>query len=130
MHIYAYCDGGYNTRLKCYFGSYKIFLYNDIKLVEEVNDLFHFSKVNTSPESEYNILLKLLRTLFLEYSKDLEINIFSDCLLVVNQVNQEWNIEAKNLKPYYTEIIELKNKFKNLKISWISNKHIKRILGH
>jgi ribonuclease HI len=131
MYIFAFCDGGYNKSLNTYYGSYRIYVYNkNNKLIEELSDKFYFPKLNTSPESEYKILVKLLETLHKEYSLNSNINVFTDCLLVVNQVNDLWRIEAKNLKPFYNKAKELIKYFNNLNISWISNKHIKKILGH
>ena len=68
-------------------------------------------------EAEYETLLHGLRlAVFLGIKRLL---VYSDSLLVVQQVNKEWDINKETMDAYVEEISKLENKFSGLEIHHI-----------
>jgi len=128
--IIGFCDGGYDSKKKEWFGSYKIFLSNERDVKEAEHQRTYFPEVNTNNEAEYKSLHTLLTKIYTSYEKDLPISIMMDSQLVVKQVNEQWKIKAKNLRDYYRDIIKIKTELDDFSLAWVSRKLIVKILGH
>jgi ribonuclease HI len=73
--------------------------------------------VGTNNEAEYVALVSLLEGAVHNGIERLEV--FGDSQLVVKQVNGEWRVKAENLRPFHKKAVELLEKVKNSKLSWV-----------
>lgn len=110
-------DGGYNN-LKKRGGIYCITDGNEFCRIQKII-------VNSSNEAEY---FGMIETLRIANPGD---TIYSDSQLTVNQLINNWQVRAENLKHFWQEAHDLiENKFKgNIKIKWIRrNKNLAGIV--
>ena len=56
----------------------------------------------------------------------MEVDIYLDSLLVVQQVNLEYKVKSKKLQEYYNQALDLINKINNIKINHIRREFNKR----
>jgi ribonuclease HI len=81
---------------------------------EQLKYVFQILFEVSNNEAEYETLLHGLR---LAVSLDIKrLPVYSDSLLVVQQVNKEWNVNKDNMNAYVAEIHKLENKFSGLEI--------------
>ncbi len=64
----------------------------------------------------------------LSQSKNKIINIYSDSLLIVNQMNKKWGVNSAVLKKLHSCCNDIKTN--NINIIWISRSRIVKELGH
>lgn len=123
MYI-AVFDGGKNKH-----GTYYSFIvFKGKKPVKFVSrDKIEF---DTNNEAEYAALIKLLMSLVDLVDFDDEIMILGDSRLVVNQVNELWDVTAENLIGLSICAKWLFNLFPNAKLMWWPDDQSKQILGH
>lgn len=83
-----------------------------------------FKFLQTNNYAEY---YGLLRGMELALENDiLEIEIFGDSSLVINQMNGLWKVKSDNIKPLYNLCLQLKNKFNNISFNHVLRKFNKR----
>jgi len=128
--IIGFCDGGYDSKKKEWYGSYKIFLSNERNVLEAEHKKIYFPEVETNNEAEYKSLHTLLTEISRGYPKETPIQVMMDSQLVVKQINEQWRVKAKNLKNYYADIIKMKSVLNDFSLAWVSRKLIVKILGH
>lgn len=129
--IIAYCDGGFisykkgtkRENEKYAYGSFYIQTTNTTLLKRLTYD-----DVFTNNEAEYRTLIELLKELNKTYKTE-NVLIYSDSLLMVNQVNGVWSINSENLVPFIKEVFNLFD-FNRYKLVWTSRKTIQKILNH
>ncbi len=93
-----------------------------IQLENKSIDGGKFLGIMTNNQAEYNGMILALEELEkqnIEY--DEEIIIYSDSELLVRQINGEYKVKSKNIKPLFKQAKELLNKYSNIKVE-----HIKR----
>jgi ribonuclease HI len=56
----------------------------------------------------------------------MEVVIYLDSLLVVQQVNLEYKVKSKKLQEYYNQAIDLKNQINNIQINHVRREFNKR----
>jgi ribonuclease HI len=56
----------------------------------------------------------------------MEVVIYLDSLLVVQQVNLEYKVKSKKLQEYYNQAIDLKNQINNIEINHVRREFNKR----
>ena len=78
--------------------------------------------IKTNNQSEYLALIEWIKR-SLEVSDISELNIFMDSELIVNQLNWSYKVKNKDLKPLFTQVVELLKKQK-----WTAT-HIERWLN-
>lgn len=124
--IKCYVDGGYrndgskDSNLSGY-GSYKFYLENGLTETRS----FKLPLARSNNEAEYLSLIELL-TSGLESFND-KIIIYMDSQLVVNQVNNRWKVNYKNLQILLDKIKSLNL---NFELEWIPRESIVKELGH
>ncbi|CAN6455572.1 unnamed protein product [Victoria cruziana] len=96
-----------------------------ILIISPENEMIPFSlKLNftcTHNMAEYEALIQGLKTL-LQF-KVSRTHIFGDSMLIVNQVNQEWQVKDEKLIPYQAIALSLIEKFEECKISHVKREH-------
>jgi ribonuclease HI len=81
---------------------------------EQVKYVFQILFEVSNNEAEYEILLHELR---LAVSLGIKrLLVYGDSLLVLQQVNKEWDVNKDTMNAYVTEICKLENKFSGLEI--------------
>lgn len=78
-----------------------------------------YRHLQTNNEAEYAAILEALNWLSNKNHENKQILIYSDSKLVVNQLNNKWQIKKKNLYYFYVAIKKTLNAFDNVKIRWI-----------
>jgi ribonuclease H / adenosylcobalamin/alpha-ribazole phosphatase len=80
-------------------------------------------KVNTNNFAEYTGLVEALKyiteTTTPEIRKNINLFIYGDSFLVINHLNNKWQVKASNLKPLYAECRDLLKNFKSYECQWI-----------
>lgn len=96
-----------------------IAIYKNNSLIKTVSK---FLGKGTNNEAEYLALLEALK--LASTLKEKEIEIRTDSLLLINQLNSFYKVRAKNIKPLYENAI---NELKNFKyvLKWIPRKENK-----
>jgi ribonuclease HI len=79
-----------------------------------------FTKDATNNVAEYTALIKVLEWLLANNLNSECVQINSDSQLVVKQLNGEYKVKSKRILPLYREVLQLKNKFKDIDIRWIA----------
>jgi ribonuclease HI len=123
--ISAYSDGGGNNKTKKDF--YGSFVVEGHEIKRFYYDL-HGPNIKTTNEAEYQTLILLLE--YLQLNNISDVQIYSDSMIVVNQINGTWRINSETLKPYWTKAVVILNQLRNVKINWVSRKIILKELGH
>lgn len=98
-----------------------VFIDENNNVIKEIND---YIGETTNNIAEYTALVTALREA-LEMQCD-EIKVFSDSELMVKQINKEYQVKNKGLKPLYEEVCSLINEFKSFTIQHIRREHNKR----
>ena len=84
----------------------------------------------TNNEAEYQAVIfalkKVKQLIGKEKSKNAEIEIKSDSELLINQLNGQYKIKEKTLVPFFIEIWNLKQDFREVKFSQIFREENKR----
>ncbi len=84
----------------------------------------------TNNEAEYQAVIfalkKIKQLIGKGKSKNAEIEIKSDSELLINQLNGQYKIKEKNLVPFFIEIWNLKQDFREVKFSQISREENSR----
>jgi ribonuclease HI len=78
-----------------------------------------FSKDATNNVAEYTALVKALEWLLANALNSDKVEIKSDSQLVVRQLHGEYRVKAKRIISLYKQALLLKNKFKEVEISWV-----------
>ena len=114
-------DGSSNSNSSGY-GSFII--YDDFDNKKELSR-FKLPEASSNNEAEYLGLIKLL--IYLDLYEYPEATIYMDSQLVVNQVNNKWKINYKNLYDLYHIVKSFNVKFE---LKWIPREQIVDQLGH
>ena len=116
------CDGG--KRKGMAYGSFRVF---DLRGDQVLYQQFIFPDA-TSNLSEYLILIKMLEACV--ENEFTELFVFTDSLLVVNQVKKIWNTYDHRILKARNKILSLTPKFSLFKLDKVPRPIIKSILGH
>lgn len=88
---------------------------------ESKNTLYQFSSnigKTTNNVAEYKAVLYAMQyCIDMDY---LDVEFFSDSMLIVKQINNQWNVNDLTLKSLNTQVNNLKKKFRSFSISYIS----------
>jgi len=124
----CFVDGGYsNHHYDKGYGSYAIRYRGKVIERSNVFDL----PVKTPNEAEYYSLLLLLDSITKRGDKDNFLWIVnSDSKLMVNQINGQYRVQAKNLLPLYKIAKSFIEDIDNFMLIWRPRKKIKKVLGH
>lgn len=126
--ITCYVDGGCNNRTKSNaYGSFAVFGKDELIRSETFN-----LPAKTSNQAEYMSMIKLLE--YLRYDKrfkNVQVTIYSDSRLVVNQITNGWRTREPTLKQLNRRA---KGLYKGIKrhtdIVWVGRDNIVEVLGH
>ena len=122
-YIKVYTDGGHNKD-GCY-GSWLFVLPNG---KEGGASRVDFPDCKTNNQAEYEALERALDAAdFLGYKR---LKVFSDSLLMVQQVNGNWKINDDNLRDRARTIVELMKYFDTITLEHVSRTIIEAKLGH
>lgn len=97
---------------------------------------FNFGVGDTSNEAEYQALIAALKHIKETWenvafdTQELELTIRMDSALVIGQMSMGWNINKASLRDLNTEAKKLVSAFGKVEFIKISEKEMKRILGH
>tara|TARA_B100001996_G_scaffold96266_1_gene72115 strand:- start:670 stop:1062 length:393 start_codon:yes stop_codon:yes gene_type:complete len=114
-----YCDGA--SRSNPGEASVGISILKDS---EEIDTIKKRIGIATNNVAEYLGLIEAL-----EYCVEkniMEVVIYLDSLLVVQQVNLEYKVKSKKLQEYYNQAIDLINQINNIKINHVRREFNKR----
>lgn len=89
---------------------------------EVLEEYYEYIGVATNNESEYKALIKSLE-LSTNHTRQ-SVKVYSDSELVVKQLNKEYKVKSKGLKPLYTRVKNLEQNFSKVKYF-----HVKRDLN-
>ncbi|MST04385.1 MAG: ribonuclease HI family protein [Candidatus Pacebacteria bacterium] len=81
-----------------------------------------FLGVNTNNFAEYTaVILALKKVIEISdsKSKQIDIDLKSDSLLLINQLNGKFKVKALNLKPLFNNVCELRKEFKLVKFTHV-----------
>jgi ribonuclease HI len=112
--IYIYVDG-LAEPTNPGIGTYGFVIYKDGKKVEEGRGFV--GKRVTNNVSEYTALIEALKRV--EMYKDKEITIYSDSMLLVNQMAGVWEAKGGMYIAKMIEAMKLADEFKNIRFVWI-----------
>jgi ribonuclease HI len=126
MNIIAYTDGGYNNINKSNaYGSFKVFSEK-----EEILKRIEYNFIHSSNEAEYQTIIELLHFLKENYPEDIDVKIFADSKLMVNQITGLWKVRAENIKAFHETATGLFFSFDKISLDWVTRKIIVKQLGH
>ena len=126
ISLICFCDGGCNNVTKSNaYGSFKIFSDK-----EEVLKRTEYNFIKSSNEAEYQTFMDLLYYIKENFPENIDVKIFSDSMLLVNQVNKRWNVKADNMLIFNGSAVNLFNSFDSISLEWVTRKIIVKQLGH
>ena len=114
-----YCDGA--SRSNPGEASVGISILKDS---EEIATIKKRIGIATNNVAEYLGLIEALN--YCVENNIMEVDIYLDSLLVVQQVNLEYKVKSKKLQEYYNQALDLINKINNIKINHIRREFNKR----
>ena len=114
-----YCDGA--SRSNPGEASVGISILKD---KEEIDTIKKRIGIATNNVAEYLGLIEALK--YCVEKNIMEVDIYLDSLLVVQQVNLEYKVKSKKLQEYYNQALELINKINNIKITHVRREFNKR----
>jgi ribonuclease HI len=91
---------------------------------EEIDTIKKRIGIATNNVAEYLGLIEALQ--YCIENNIMEVVIYLDSLLVVNQVNLEYKVKSKKLQEYYNLAIDLINKINNIEINHVRREFNKR----
>jgi len=114
-----YCDGA--SRSNPGEASVGISILKD---KEEIDTIKKRIGIATNNVAEYLGLIEALK--YCVEKNIMEVDIYLDSLLVVQQVNLEYKVKSKKLQEYYNQALDLINKINNIKINHVRREFNKR----
>ena len=114
-----YCDGA--SRSNPGEASVGISILKDS---EEIATIKKRIGIATNNVAEYLGLIEALK--YCVENNIMEVDIYLDSLLVVQQVNLEYKVKSKKLQEYYNQALDLINKINNIKIYHVRREFNKR----
>lgn len=114
-----YCDGA--SRSNPGEASIGISILKDS---EEIATIKKRIGIATNNVAEYLGLIEALK--YCVDNNIMEVHIYLDSLLVVQQVNLEYKVKSKKLQEYYNQALDLINKMNNIKINHVRREFNKR----
>ena len=114
-----YCDGA--SRSNPGEASVGISILKDS---EEIATIKKRIGIATNNVAEYLGLIEALK--YCVENNIMEVDIYLDSLLVVQQVNLEYKVKSKKLQEYYNQALDLINKINNIKINHVRREYNKR----
>jgi ribonuclease HI len=91
---------------------------------EEIDTIKKRIGIATNNVAEYSGLIEALQ--YCIEKNIMEVVIYLDSLLVVQQVNLEYKVKSKKLQEYYNQAIDLKNQINNIEINHVRREFNKR----
>ena len=91
---------------------------------EEIATIKKRIGIATNNVAEYLGLIEALK--YCIENNIMEVDIYLDSLLVVQQVNLEYKVKSKKLQEYYNQALDLINKINNIKINHVKREFNKR----
>ena len=91
---------------------------------EEIATIKKRIGIATNNVAEYLGLIEALK--YCVENNIMEVDIYLDSLLVVQQVNLEYKVKSKKLQEYYNQALDLINKINNIKINHVKREFNKR----
>jgi ribonuclease HI len=91
---------------------------------EEIDTIKKRIGIATNNVAEYLGLIEALQ--YCIEKNMMEVVIYLDSLLVVQQVNLEYKVKSKKLQEYYNQAIDLKNQINNIEINHVRREFNKR----
>jgi ribonuclease HI len=91
---------------------------------EEIDTIKKRIGIATNNVAEYLGLIEALQ--YCIEKNIMEVVIYLDSLLVVQQVNLEYKVKSKKLQEYYNQAIDLKNQINNIEINHVRREFNKR----
>ena len=91
---------------------------------EEIATIKKRIGIATNNVAEYLGLIEALK--YCIENNIMEVDIYLDSLLVVQQVNLEYKVKSKKLQEYYNQALDLINKINNIKINHVRREFNKR----
>ena len=91
---------------------------------EEIATIKKRIGIATNNVAEYLGLIEALK--YCVENNIMEVDIYPDSLLVVQQVNLEYKVKSKRLQEYYNQALDLINKINNIKINHVRREFNKR----
>jgi len=123
IKIVCYVDGGAKPNPGQCYGSFLVF--KDGQVEDTISIQF---TQGTNNQAEYWALIHLLDYLVDRGHKDATIRM--DSLLVLKQVTKEWQVKQKTLAILNMEVDDLLDNLGIVRFEHISEKQMKKILGH
>tara|TARA_Y100000741_G_scaffold75401_1_gene54951 strand:- start:27 stop:419 length:393 start_codon:yes stop_codon:yes gene_type:complete len=114
-----YCDGA--SRSNPGEASVGISILKD---KEEIDTIKKRIGIATNNVAEYLGLIEALK--YCVEKNIMEVDIYLDSLLVVQQVNLEYKVKSKKLQEHYNQALDLINKINNIKITHVRREFNKR----
>ena len=114
-----YCDGA--SRSNPGEASVGISILKD---KEEIDTIKKRIGIATNNVAEYLGLIEALK--YCVEKNIMEVDIYLDSLLVVQQVNLEYKVKSKKLQEHYNQALDLINKINNIKIYHVRREFNKR----
>ncbi len=71
----------------------------------------------TNNRAEYEAVIFSLSELIDHYTEYVILS--SDSKLVINQLNGDWRVNSSNIKPLYSEVLKIKEKFKDIDFNYL-----------
>lgn len=127
----CYIDSGYNNKTKSNgYASYKV--YQDGAVIKWEKH-YNLPNIKTSNQGEYQVLIDLLDWFYNSGQESQPIEIFSDSMLVVNQINGKWKVGSDSIYSFWNKAsILLLNicHYTNVEIKWNRRDVNLKELGH
>lgn len=114
-----YCDGA--SRSNPGEASVGISILKDKKEIDTIKKRIGIATNNVA---EYLGLIEALK--YCVEKNIMEVDIYLDSLLVVQQVNLEYKVKSKKLQEHYNQALDLINKINNIKITHVRREFNKR----
>lgn len=132
--VSIYFDGGCNPNPGEGYGSYDIVCSEDPSINCSVRRM-SFGGAMTSNKAEYYSLLSALEWLSSWPGSrsglgDMDISVFTDSKLLLNQVYGRWRIKKPHLKPLSNQVLVVLSLFGKWSINWHRREHNVKRFGH
>lgn len=104
-------------------------LYGSYKINSKKPKTVEFNMLGTNNMAEYLSLIAGLEAVLQEY-RGVDITVYTDSMLVRNQVMGIWRVKADHLWEYCVRARELLDKFESWDIEHVPRREIVAVLGH
>jgi ribonuclease HI len=125
MILNVYTDGASRNNPGKSASGYIVLDQNDAQLLGKS----FYNGIKTNNEAEYLAIIAALVAAAHEYGYNVQVNLYSDSMLVINQLKGEFRVKSHELKKLHGEAVALLKKFDSYSLTNVprENEHITEV---